>query len=165
MTYSLCHRWGRRWLGERLGGVPGLPRSPFALACFQLVPGDEPPGVQLLPGCFFLRFRRPWARMLHFFREDLRVNLKHFSWGLLAMWNLRVESLFRESRVRHADGVARPAELMETGQCFDAGDVGLSGNTDVDAPILPVDLQDVAEAALVVVLRGFEVSDVHSPPL
>uniref|UniRef100_UPI00398EFD42 probable G-protein coupled receptor 139 n=1 Tax=Pristiophorus japonicus TaxID=55135 RepID=UPI00398EFD42 len=73
----------------------------------------------------------------------------------------RVERLFWKSRLGHAADVARPSELIERGQCFDAGDVCPSMNTDVGVHILPMDLQHLAEPDLLEFLQCWFVSEIQ----
>eukprot|EP00061_Rhincodon_typus_P012707 g38607.t1 len=54
---------------------------------------------------------------------------------------------------------------MKDGQWLDAGDVGLVKDAGVGASFFPADLQDLAQAVLVVLLQCLKVFAVNSPCL
>eukprot|EP00061_Rhincodon_typus_P016206 g44296.t1 len=70
-------------------------------------------------------------------------------WGLSVVSELGIEHVFGETRVGHADSGPSPLQPIKVVECLDAGDVGPVKDAGVYTPFFVVDLQDLAQAALV----------------
>ena len=80
--------------------------------------------------------------------------------GKFTLTELGEENLLRESVVRHLDKVAGPTKLLADNHCLNAGGFCLREDADVGASVLPLDSEDLPQAALMVFLQRFEVSPV-----
>uniref|UniRef100_UPI00398F8735 platelet endothelial cell adhesion molecule-like isoform X1 n=1 Tax=Pristiophorus japonicus TaxID=55135 RepID=UPI00398F8735 len=97
--------------------------------------------------------------------EGVLITFPLSSFGSFITKELHIKHLLRESHIWHANYVACPATLIECGQCFNTGDISLVEDTDVGAPVLPGDLQDLAETSLMIYLQRLEVPSIHHPCL
>lgn len=75
--------------------------------------------------------------------------------GTFPFNKLRVKDLFWEARVRHADNMASPSELVLGDGGSDGGDVSPLQNTGVSSSILPAYPEEFPEAPLIMCLKCF----------
>ena len=95
----------------------------------------------------------PHARL-----EDVLEALFLPSPGKFTLTELGEEKLLRESVVRHLHKVTGPTKLLVDNHRLNAGGFCLREDADVGASVLPLDSEDLSQAALMVFLQRFKVS-------
>ena len=83
--------------------------------------------------------------------------------GTFSLTEVGDENLLRESVVRHLDKVAGPTKLLADNHRLDAGGFCLREDADAGTSVLPLDSEDLPQAALMVLFQRFEMSLVHCP--